>query len=257
MSYTLVVDSDRRSAEFVSNELQRQEVRHAKTAARATSLIRRRRPRLVFLECVLPDASGLALLGQIKAHLPDVHVVMMSMYRSDWIRRVAIDAGAVECITKPIEPAAFRQLVEHVFPEDPLFTQGRCARVSSDQALISRLTAFIESHYEEPLSLTRVSCYVGLSAFSLCRKFHRVRGVTFRNYLLHLRIKKSLELLATGPHTITEIAQIVGFGDLPRFDKVFKRITGLTPAAYRRTSRGKAASALASPKLHLKQGAGS
>jgi AraC-like DNA-binding protein len=32
---------------------------------------------------------------------------------------------------------------------------------------------------------------------------------------------------------MTEVAQMVGFGDLPRLDKLFKRYTGVTPSAYR------------------------
>jgi two-component system, response regulator YesN len=40
-------------------------------------------------------------------------------------------------------------------------------------------------------------------------------------------------LLAAGHISITEVAQNVGFGDLPHFDKVFKRYAGTTPSAYR------------------------
>jgi AraC-like DNA-binding protein len=58
-------------------------------------------------------------------------------------------------------------------------------------------------------------------------------GVTFRAYLLRLRLEKAKALLATGGFSITEVAQMVGFGDLPRFDKLFKRYAGVTPSAYR------------------------
>jgi AraC-like DNA-binding protein len=37
--------------------------------------------------------------------------------------------------------------------------------------------------------------------------------------------------------SVTEVAHTVGFNDLARFDKLFKRHTGLTPSAYRATRR--------------------
>jgi AraC-like DNA-binding protein len=40
-------------------------------------------------------------------------------------------------------------------------------------------------------------------------------------------------LLAAGHVSVTELAQIVGLGDVSRFDKVFKRHTGFTPSSYR------------------------
>jgi two-component system response regulator YesN len=60
-----------------------------------------------------------------------------------------------------------------------------------------------------------------------------VLGVTFRDYLLKVRLERAKVLLAAGHVSITEVAYDVGYGDLARFDKVFKRYTGLTPSAYR------------------------
>ena len=42
-----------------------------------------------------------------------------------------------------------------------------------------------------------------------------------------------LDGVASHACSITEVAQAVGFGDLPRFDKLFRRYTGMTPSAYR------------------------
>ena len=69
-------------------------------------------------------------------------------------------------------------------------------------------------------------------------------GASFRSYLLRVRIAKAEQLLRDSGRTITEIAQMVGFGDLPRFDKVFRRATGMPPSVYRDRLRGKQATAL-------------
>jgi two-component system response regulator YesN len=57
--------------------------------------------------------------------------------------------------------------------------------------------------------------------------------MTFRDYVLRVRIERAKVLLADRHVSISEVAQNVGFGDLPHFDKVFKRYAGITPSAYR------------------------
>jgi AraC-like DNA-binding protein len=48
-----------------------------------------------------------------------------------------------------------------------------------------------------------------------------------------VRIEQAKVLLAADHVSISEVAQNVGYGDLPHFDKVFKRYVGITPSAYR------------------------
>ena len=72
-----------------------------------------------------------------------------------------------------------------------------------------------------------------MSKSLLSRRFKEVAGMTFRGYLLRVRLERAKTLLSRKHASITEVAHSVGFGDLPRFDKLFKRYTGLTPSAYR------------------------
>jgi AraC-like DNA-binding protein len=57
--------------------------------------------------------------------------------------------------------------------------------------------------------------------------------MTFREHLISVRLEKAKELLLSKRLSITQVSQMVGFGDLPRFDKLFKRHVGVTPSAYR------------------------
>jgi AraC-like DNA-binding protein len=59
------------------------------------------------------------------------------------------------------------------------------------------------------------------------------KGVTFRDYPLRVRLERAKLLLAVGHVSVTELAQIVGLGDLSRCDKVFKRYTDVTPSSFR------------------------
>jgi two-component system response regulator YesN len=81
-----------------------------------------------------------------------------------------------------------------------------------------------------------------MSKYRLSHRFRELTGVTFRDYLLKVRLDRAKALLAADDVSISEVAQIVGFGDLPRLDKLFKRYTGFSPAAYRSMVRSRATS---------------
>jgi AraC-like DNA-binding protein len=57
--------------------------------------------------------------------------------------------------------------------------------------------------------------------------------MSYRQLMSDSRIARARELLRSSDYTVTDIAQMVGFSDLPRFDKVFKAVMGASPSAYR------------------------
>jgi two-component system response regulator YesN len=102
---------------------------------------------------------------------------------------------------------------------------------------IQAVARLIHQRYWDELSLAELGREVGRSPDWLSRRFRSVMGVTFRSYVTQIRLERAQSLLVSGTASITEIAQSVGFGDLPRFDKLFKRAMGCTPSAYRRSGR--------------------
>lgn len=55
--------------------------------------------------------------------------------------------------------------------------------------------------------------------------------VEYRN---KLRIQKAVDLLKTGDHTVTEVAEAVGISDMKYFSKLFKSHTGVSPSAIKK-----------------------
>jgi AraC-like DNA-binding protein len=58
--------------------------------------------------------------------------------------------------------------------------------------------------------------------------------MSIRAFIAQVRVRRAMDMLRRPGLSITEIAYDVGFYDLPRFDKVFRRIAGVSPSAYRR-----------------------
>ena len=92
---------------------------------------------------------------------------------------------------------------------------------------------FIEEHWDEELSLTKVARSVHISANHLSEKFKEVTGVNFVDYIASMRIEKARDLLQNRQLQISEIAFAVGFQSLSQFNRVFKKITRRSPTQFR------------------------
>lgn len=77
----------------------------------------------------------------------------------------------------------------------------------------------------------------GLSRSHLSVLFKNVTGVSPYEYLLLQRIERAVRFLSDSDRTVIDIAQECGFRSLPNFNKAFKRVTGITPTDYRKSSR--------------------
>ena len=92
---------------------------------------------------------------------------------------------------------------------------------------------FIEDHCVEELSLRKVAKAASISANHLSEKFKQVTGTNFVDYVARTRFQKACGLLRDVDLRISEIAFAVGFQSLSQFNRVFKKLSGKSPSAYR------------------------
>ena len=92
---------------------------------------------------------------------------------------------------------------------------------------------FIHEHSDEDLSLTKVAKSVHISPNYLSERFKEVTGVNFVDYIARHRIEKACKLLQDLNLRISEIAFAVGFQSLSQFNRVFRKLAGKSPTAYR------------------------
>ncbi len=78
---------------------------------------------------------------------------------------------------------------------------------------------------------------VGVHPVTLARAFRRTYGCSLGEYLRRLRIDRAAAQLAGSDRSLAEIALGAGFADQSHFSNVFRRQTGMSPSAYRRSVR--------------------
>ncbi|HEX8294810.1 MAG TPA: AraC family transcriptional regulator [Chthoniobacteraceae bacterium] len=115
-----------------------------------------------------------------------------------------------------------------------LLAGGMVLRTSqSEPAAVTRARSFIDEHQSGKLSLSSVAAAARLSAVHFCRTFKRATGFGFSDYVARLRIEHAKGLLANRGMRVNEVAFAVGFGSVPHFNRVFKRLVGKSPSEYR------------------------
>jgi YesN/AraC family two-component response regulator len=101
--------------------------------------------------------------------------------------------------------------------------------------LVRQGLAYIHQNYAQPIHRKDIAEAVGVSENYFSQIFHQEMTISPWDYLNRFRIQCARELLVTSADTITAIATQVGFNDSAYFSRVFRKITGLSPAEYRQS----------------------
>jgi AraC family transcriptional regulator len=99
---------------------------------------------------------------------------------------------------------------------------------------VQRAIEYIEDHLEEELDLTSIADEAYISVAQLYRFFYALTGHPVKEYVRKRRMSVAANLLRNSDLTVEKIAWDIGFEYYHSFAKVFKKVVGLTPAAYRK-----------------------
>ncbi|MBQ8910635.1 MAG: response regulator [Oscillospiraceae bacterium] len=109
--------------------------------------------------------------------------------------------------------------------------------VDSSDLLVEKLKQYLDTHYQENVSLKMLEDEFFFNASYISRIFKIKTGENYSDYLLRLRICRAKELLTTSNYSIRQISEMVGFGSSKYFSKVFKDMEGVQPITYRNEVR--------------------
>lgn len=95
------------------------------------------------------------------------------------------------------------------------------------------LKDYIDTHYQEKLSLDDLAEKFLINKYTLSRDFKEQFGTSIINYLLVTRITHAKQLLRFSDETVEEIGARCGISPLYYFSRIFKQIEGISPMEYR------------------------
>lgn len=104
--------------------------------------------------------------------------------------------------------------------------------LSGADQLIYEISQYISAHFQEDLSLKKLSREFAMSESHLSRKFRANTGIGINEYITYVRINYAEMLMKKQRLPITRVAELCGFNDSNYFSTVFKKIKGITPGKY-------------------------
>jgi AraC family transcriptional regulator len=113
----------------------------------------------------------------------------------------------------------------------------RCAPERGVPRWLTRVRDQLHDGDGQPISLTAIAASVGVHPTHLARTFRRSYGRTIGDYLRQVRVREACDRLVESDAPLADIAMATGFADQSHFGRTFKRLLGITPAAYRERTR--------------------
>ena len=99
--------------------------------------------------------------------------------------------------------------------------------------LLDRVTAYIEGHYAEHITLEKLARQFYVSSSSVSHLFKQKMGVSVYRYITQRRLIAAKDLIREG-NRLETVGEQVGFGDYSAFYRAFKQEYGISPREFRR-----------------------
>jgi AraC family transcriptional regulator len=212
---------------------------------------------------ILP--GGLDFGVRLEGHLESLHLYL----RHDIIVEVANDFGVKDADRAELAPRLgvrdpmieqlalnIRDAMTHRDPSAPMYIDyvarlmgahllrkhstaagdSAAAMGGLTRAQVERAIDYMESNLCEPLTLADVAKASGLSPSHFARRFKSATGAPPHQYLMAMRVERAKRLLMKR-EPIAEIALACGFTHQEHLTRIFRRLTGVTPASYRRAAQ--------------------
>ena len=195
------------------------------------------KPQIMLLDVQMPLLSGLEVMRETaKLNILPVTIIL-SGYDEFQYAQQAMHYGARDYLLKPTRSSDILALVLKL--ADELFGVEEQPKENSEIVLpasVSRAEEYIREHYHEDISAQVVAEYAGITAGYLSTLFSQYRHCGFIELVNQVRIEHACIYLRQNYLKTYEIAYKVGFRDEKYFSRVFKKIKGISPAAYRKKS---------------------
>lgn len=109
----------------------------------------------------------------------------------------------------------------------------RCIQERRSSRPVRAAKEYIARHYMKTLTLEEISKHVHLNASYLSIVFKKETGQNFSDYLTAYRIEMAKNMLRRGDMSIAAISEAVGYADSKYFSRIFNKLVGIKPSAYR------------------------
>ncbi|MRN55958.1 response regulator transcription factor [Paenibacillus monticola] len=195
---------------------------------------------LLITDIKMPRMDGFKLIEQVRGSMKNVSIAVLSGFSEFEYARRAIRHGVLDYLLKPIDKTQLYELLKRVDEEKKKPPEPEREQIviqaaeGGEHYVVEQTKIILEKEYGQNFELERLADTVGMNASYISRLFKFKTGQTITDYLIGIRIAKAKELLTEQPDLKNyEIAEKVGYSDPVYFNKLFKKMCGMTPKDYK------------------------
>lgn len=107
---------------------------------------------------------------------------------------------------------------------------------AKESRMVTLISDYVMEHHTQNLTLSDLAKKLGYDYNYMSRCFHNTFNMSFSDFVNVYRIETATSLLENTEGSITSIAFKSGFQSVRAFNSYFKKITGMSPSQYRKTS---------------------
>ena len=211
--------------------------------------IQRQAPSLLLFDFDYPERPGLKLMEHTKQQFPRIPILMTTMQHSESLAVWAFRARVWDYLVKPVSDrelnralTALDTLIRNINgpvgnravwdKKSPIPAENNVAPRNTTPAELMPALSYIEQNFREKVTGEKAAAACRMDAFRFSRAFRSAFGITFKEYLIRVRIKEACRLLEKPDISITEVAYLSGFNDPSYFSKTFRRYAGVCPSEF-------------------------
>ena len=194
---------------------------------------------LCFHKEYMAKLSKLSETGNIlQCFESDIHVLNLNMYERNFVETL-LHSLDKECNSEKADNELYKktllaQLMIFINRNIERFQSKDADYLNSSHKIVSEVTTYINSHYQEDITLYGTAGRFHVSPHHLSRIFKKYIGFTFTEYLNGIRVKEAQTLLRKTNIKIQDISEKVGFKSSTQFGRSFKKIAGISPNTYKK-----------------------
>ena len=136
---------------------------------------------------------------------------------------------------KHLQNSPFENLLHEVYSK---MIKNGAGQKRKTPGWVAELKELIQDEVDTHTSLKEISKNLNINPSYLSREFSKYfDDLSFGEYIRTARIEKAKELMRLSNYSLTEIAYHTGFSDQSHFTRIFRKMTGENPSAYRKNLR--------------------
>ena len=245
----IVVEDNDDIAHYITALLnQYYEVRTAANGYEALLMAEEQHPDLIITDLMMPEMDGYELCNRVHnsellCHIP---IVVVSARGEDEDRIRALENGANVYLQKPFNAEELLMHVKNLIDQRKML-QERYTHMATtgidkdwdmtpeDRKFLVKLNGLVlDNMGNADFSVEMLAEKMHSSCSKLYRRLRALTGDSTKSYILHLRMERAKDLLATTSHSVSEVAMRCGFEDTSYFTRVFRSFYGCTPSQMKR-----------------------